>query len=107
VCQTHGHASHVLVHDLNPAQRAAVEATTGPVCILAGAATGKTRVISRRVAYAIVTDAVHPRHVLVVTFTDKAAGATRAAGAARLPRRAGRIDFEDMFARYLPMRRSP
>src|SRR6266545_712620 len=66
-----------LVHDLNPAQRDAVEATSGPVCILAGAGTGKTRVISRRVAYAIATDAVHPRHVLVVTFTEKAAGEMR------------------------------
>ncbi len=66
-----------LLQDLNPAQRAAVQATTGPVCILAGAGTGKTRVISRRVAYAIATDAVHPKHVLVVTFTDKAAGEMR------------------------------
>src|SRR6266508_2695148 len=66
-----------LIHDLNPAQRAAVEATRGPVCILAGAGTGKTRVISRRVAYAIATDTVHPRHVLVVTFTEKAAGEMR------------------------------
>jgi len=66
-----------LLHDLNPAQRAAVEATSGPVCILAGAGTGKTRVISRRVAYAIATDAVHPGHVLVVTFTEKAAGEMR------------------------------
>jgi DNA helicase-2/ATP-dependent DNA helicase PcrA len=62
-----------LTHDLNPAQREAVETTAGPVCILAGAGTGKTRVISRRVAYAIATGAVHPGHVLVVTFTDKAA----------------------------------
>jgi DNA helicase-2/ATP-dependent DNA helicase PcrA len=62
-----------LTHDLNPAQREAVEATAGPVCILAGAGTGKTRVISRRVAYAIATGAVHPGHALVVTFTDKAA----------------------------------
>src|SRR6266545_7114051 len=66
-----------LIHDLNPAQRAAVEATRGPVCILAGAGTGKTRVISRRVAYAIATDAVHPKHVLVVAFTEKAAGEMR------------------------------
>jgi DNA helicase-2/ATP-dependent DNA helicase PcrA len=66
-----------LVHDLNPAQRAAVEATGGPVCILAGAGTGKTRVISRRVGYAIATDAVHPGHVLVVTFTEKAAAEMR------------------------------
>ena len=62
-----------LTHDLNPAQREAVEATVGPLCILAGAGTGKTRVISRRVSYAIATGVVHPGHVLVVTFTDKAA----------------------------------
>jgi DNA helicase-2/ATP-dependent DNA helicase PcrA len=66
-----------LTHDLNPAQREAVEVTAGPLCILAGAGTGKTRVISRRVAYAIATGAVHPGHVLVVTFTDKAAGEMR------------------------------
>jgi DNA helicase-2/ATP-dependent DNA helicase PcrA len=66
-----------LTHDLNPAQREAVEATNGPLCILAGAGTGKTRVISRRVAYAIATGVVHPGHVLVVTFTDKAANEMR------------------------------
>jgi len=66
-----------LTHDLNPAQREAVETTLGPLCILAGAGTGKTRVISRRVAYAIATGAVHPGHVLVVTFTDKAANEMR------------------------------
>ena len=62
-----------LLADLDPAQRAAVAAVRGPVCILAGAGTGKTRVISRRVAYALATDAVRPSDVLVVTFTDKAA----------------------------------
>jgi DNA helicase II / ATP-dependent DNA helicase PcrA len=66
-----------LTHDLNPAQREAVSTTAGPLCILAGAGTGKTRVISRRVAYAIATGAVHPGHVLVVTFTDKAANEMR------------------------------
>jgi DNA helicase-2/ATP-dependent DNA helicase PcrA len=66
-----------LTHDLNPAQREAVETTVGPLCILAGAGTGKTRVISRRVAYAIATGVVHPGHVLVVTFTDKAANEMR------------------------------
>jgi DNA helicase II / ATP-dependent DNA helicase PcrA len=63
-----------LLDDLNPAQREAVVTTRGPVAILAGAGTGKTRVISRRTAYAIATDAVAPDQVLVVTFTDKAAG---------------------------------
>ena len=63
-----------LLADLDPEQREAVLATTGPVAILAGAGTGKTRVISRRTAYAIATDVVRPDQVLVVTFTDKAAG---------------------------------
>jgi ATP-dependent DNA helicase UvrD/PcrA len=63
-----------LLDDLDPEQREAVLATSGPVAILAGAGTGKTRVISRRAAYAIATDVVPPDQVLVVTFTDKAAG---------------------------------
>ncbi len=62
-----------LLSDLDPAQREAVRTTSGPVCILAGAGTGKTRAISRRVAYALETGVVAPSHVLVVTFTDKAA----------------------------------
>ncbi len=66
-----------LLSDLDPAQREAVVATSGPVCILAGAGTGKTRAISRRVAYALETGVVAPSHVLVVTFTDKAAGEMR------------------------------
>jgi len=67
-----------LLVDLDPAQRDAVMITSGPLCILAGAGTGKTRVISRRVAYALATGVVRPRDVLVVTFTDKAAGEMRA-----------------------------
>jgi DNA helicase-2/ATP-dependent DNA helicase PcrA len=63
-----------LLADLNPAQREAASATSGPVAILAGAGTGKTRVISRRTAYAIATGVVPADQVLVVTFTDKAAG---------------------------------
>src|SRR3954469_17938379 len=61
------------VDELNPAQREAVEATSGPLVILAGAGTGKTRVISRRAAHAIATDVVPVGRVLLVTFTDKAA----------------------------------
>ncbi|MEO7118328.1 MAG: ATP-dependent DNA helicase UvrD2 [Candidatus Limnocylindrales bacterium] len=69
---------------LNDGQRAAVEATRGPVAILAGAGTGKTRVISHRVAHAVATGVVTPERVLLVTFTEKAAaemvGRVRALG---------------------------
>jgi ATP-dependent DNA helicase UvrD/PcrA len=63
-----------LLADLNDAQLEAVRAVEGPLAIIAGAGTGKTRVISRRAAYAIATGHVPPDQVLVVTFTDKAAG---------------------------------
>jgi DNA helicase-2/ATP-dependent DNA helicase PcrA len=62
-----------LLDDLDPEQREAVLAVSGPVAILAGAGSGKTRVISHRTAYAIATDVVAPDQVLVVTFTEKAA----------------------------------
>jgi DNA helicase-2/ATP-dependent DNA helicase PcrA len=62
-----------LLADLDAEQRDAVLATSGPVAILAGAGSGKTRVISRRTAYAIATDVVPADQVLVVTFTEKAA----------------------------------
>jgi DNA helicase II / ATP-dependent DNA helicase PcrA len=65
---------NVLLDDLDLEQREAVLATEGPVVILAGAGTGKTRVISRRTAYAIETGVVPADQVLVVTFTEKAAG---------------------------------
>jgi DNA helicase-2/ATP-dependent DNA helicase PcrA len=58
---------------LNEAQREAVEIASGPLVILAGAGTGKTRVISRRAAHAIETGVVAANKVLLVTFTDKAA----------------------------------
>ena len=63
-----------LLDDLNEAQRDAVRAVDGPVAIIAGAGTGKTRVISRRTAFAIASGVVPADQVLVVTFTDKAAG---------------------------------
>ena len=63
---------------LNPEQRAAVEATTGPVCILAGAGTGKTTTITRRIAWQVASGAFAPGELVAVTFTDKAAGELRA-----------------------------
>jgi DNA helicase II / ATP-dependent DNA helicase PcrA len=62
---------------LNVEQRAAVEATRGPVCILAGAGTGKTTTITRRIAWQVASGAFAPGEIVAVTFTDKAAGALR------------------------------
>ncbi len=63
---------------LDPEQRKAVTAPAGPVCILAGAGTGKTRAITHRIAYRTLTGEISPRHVLAVTFTTRAAAEMRA-----------------------------
>jgi DNA helicase-2/ATP-dependent DNA helicase PcrA len=62
---------------LNDEQLAAVRATRGPVCILAGAGTGKTTTITRRIAWQVATGAFAPAQIVAVTFTDKAAGELR------------------------------
>jgi ATP-dependent DNA helicase UvrD/PcrA len=66
-----------LLAALDPEQQDVARATCGPVCVLAGAGTGKTRAIAHRIGYAVATGVVRPDRVLAVTFTTRAAGELR------------------------------
>ncbi len=73
-----GTSADALLGGLDPRQREVALAARGPVCVLAGAGTGKTRAITHRIAYAAAAGLIDPAHALAVTFTVRAAGEMRA-----------------------------
>src|SRR6185436_7355340 len=69
--------AEALLGGLDEAQRAAVTSTAGPLCVHAGAGSGKTRVLTRRIAYRAAEGDLDPGHAVALTFTRKAAGELR------------------------------
>ncbi|TNM68538.1 ATP-dependent DNA helicase UvrD2 [Streptomyces sp. NP160] len=74
---THATLADAVLASLDPEQRAVASALRGPVCVLAGAGTGKTRAITHRIAHGVHAGVYDPRSVLALTFTSRAAGEMR------------------------------
>jgi DNA helicase-2/ATP-dependent DNA helicase PcrA len=93
-----------LLDDLNPSQREAVTHAGGPLLVVAGAGSGKTRVLTRRIAYLLGQRHVHPGEIMAITFTNKAAAEMRDRVAALVGRRANAMwvsTFHSMCVRIL------
>src|SRR3954470_9278850 len=93
-----------LLDDLNPSQREAVTHAGGPLLVVAGAGSGKTRVLTRRIAYLLGQRRVHPGEIMAITFTNKAAAEMRDRVTALVGRRANAMwvsTFHSMCVRIL------